>query len=109
MDFAKECVLTNTETWPSCEQMSLDQSQYEAIKLALTNKLALIQGPPGTGKTWLGVKLVQFLIQNKSLWWNKPNERHKPILMICYTNHALDQFLENCINQCRLTKGFQIF
>lgn len=25
--------------------------------------------------------------------------------MICYTNHALDQFLEYCISECGLTKG----
>ena len=25
--------------------------------------------------------------------------------MVCYTNHALDQFLENCIEQCGLTDG----
>ena len=25
--------------------------------------------------------------------------------MICYTNHALDQFLEYCVDQCKLTSG----
>jgi hypothetical protein len=25
--------------------------------------------------------------------------------MICYTNHALDQFLEFCVDQCKLTSG----
>lgn len=61
--------------------------------------------PPGTGKTFIGVKLVQFLMNNKKLWWNRPGDHHRPILMVCYTNHALDQFLENCIKQCGLTDG----
>ncbi|RNA29469.1 NFX1-type zinc finger-containing 1, partial [Brachionus plicatilis] len=100
-----KCYISNPASWPSAEQMRLDKSQYEAVKLALTNKLALIQGPPGTGKTFLGVKLVKFLLDNKHSWWNRPNERHKPILMICYTNHALDQFLEYCIDECKLTSG----
>ena len=45
------------------------------------------------------------MLENKHSWWNKPNERHKPILMICYTNHALDQFLEYCINECDIKSG----
>lgn len=53
----------------------------------------------------MGVKLVQLLIQNAEHWWNVPNERHKPILMICQTNHALDQFLEHCIKECNLQHG----
>ena len=85
--------------------MKLEDSQYDAVKLALKNKLAIIQGPPGTGKTYIGVKLVQLLIHNRNLWYNRPHESKKPILMICYTNHALDQFLENCIKECKLTKG----
>ena len=36
--------------WPSADLLGLDSSQYEAIKLALTNELVVIQGPPGTGK-----------------------------------------------------------
>lgn len=35
--------------WPDEEKMGLDESQLEALKLALTNELAIIQGPPGTG------------------------------------------------------------
>ncbi len=31
-------------TWPSAQQMALDQSQYDAVKLALTKAVALIQG-----------------------------------------------------------------
>lgn len=35
--------------WPDEETMGLDESQLQALKLALTNELAIIQGPPGTG------------------------------------------------------------
>jgi FtsZ-binding cell division protein ZapB len=101
----KKAKLENEATWPSKEEMSLDESQYEALKLALKSELTLIQGPPGTGKTFIGVKLVQLLIKNKHLWWNVPDHRKKPILMICYTNHALDQFLEMCVKECKLTSG----
>jgi superfamily II DNA or RNA helicase len=84
-DYAEKCFLSNQAAWPTAKQMNLDDSQYNAIRLALENKLALIQGPPGTGKTFIGVKLVQLLMNNKHTWWNRPTERHRPILMICYT------------------------
>lgn len=35
--------------WPDEETMGLDESQLQALKLALTSELAIIQGPPGTG------------------------------------------------------------
>jgi hypothetical protein len=53
----------------------------------------VIQGPPGTGKTYLGLRIVQTLLKNKRFWAD-PKARSSPILVICYTNHALDQFLE---------------
>ena len=43
-EFAKRCFLSNKDAWPTAKDMNLDTSQYEAIKLALENKLALIQG-----------------------------------------------------------------
>ena len=103
--YAKNCSVSKPSEWPSAELMGLDESQYDAVKLALENKLALIQGPPGTGKTYIGVKLVQLLVHNKNLWWHLPGEQKRPILMVCYTNHALDQFLEYCINVCKLNQG----
>jgi superfamily II DNA or RNA helicase len=70
---------------------------------ALTRKVAVIQGPPGTGKTFPGLKIVQVLLKNSQFWRpaqhqqsaGKPKaKKPSPILVICYTNHALDQFLE---------------
>lgn len=74
--------------WPKKECFGLNESQYVAMQNALRQKLVLIQGPPGTGKTYLGLKLAKILIENKRMWF-----KQKPILVICYTNHALDQFL----------------
>jgi len=78
------------QEWPDTLQASLDidPSQLDAIHHALTHQMALIQGPPGTGKTWVGLKIVQALLDNTGTC------RHSPMLVVCYTNHALDQFLE---------------
>ncbi|NXU72969.1 ZNFX1 protein, partial [Oreotrochilus melanogaster] len=78
--------------WPSVETLRLDESQMQALSLALTKELAVIQGPPGTGKTYVGLKIVQALLTNKHVWQN--TDQKSPILIVCYTNHALDQFLE---------------
>uniref|UniRef100_A0A665VRZ3 Zinc finger, NFX1-type containing 1 n=1 Tax=Echeneis naucrates TaxID=173247 RepID=A0A665VRZ3_ECHNA len=77
-------------SWPRMEMLGLDESQMKALKLALTNELAIIQGPPGTGKTYVGLKIAQALLTNQDIW----RAGSAPILVVCYTNHALDQFLE---------------
>ncbi|CAG9821989.1 unnamed protein product [Phaedon cochleariae] len=70
----------------------LNDTQSEAFRAALTKEFAIIQGPPGTGKTFLGLRIAHTLLENKSVWYTKT-----PILVICYTNHALDQFLEGLL------------
>ena len=87
-DFKQELSLTR----------KLDTSQRNALHLALTKELALIQGPPGTGKTYIGVKLIQALLQNDHFWKHKAQGKTCPIVVVCYTNHALDQFLEEIID-----------
>ncbi|XP_066519944.1 NFX1-type zinc finger-containing protein 1 [Hoplias malabaricus] len=77
------------DAWPNEEQLGLDESQLRAVKLALTKELAIIQGPPGTGKTYVGLKIAQALLENSNMW-----SANIPMLVVCYTNHALDQFLE---------------
>uniref|UniRef100_A0A1B6E310 RZ-type domain-containing protein n=1 Tax=Clastoptera arizonana TaxID=38151 RepID=A0A1B6E310_9HEMI len=79
--------------WPTPENLELDLAQFNAFKAALTNEFTVIQGPPGTGKTFLGLRIAETLLNNSSIW-NYPN---CPIMVICYTNHALDQFLEGLI------------
>ncbi|XP_039653022.1 NFX1-type zinc finger-containing protein 1 isoform X2 [Perca fluviatilis] len=75
--------------WPSMEKLGLDESQMRAFQLALTKELTIIQGPPGTGKTYVGLKIAQALLANQDIW-----RGNAPMLVVCYTNHALDQFLE---------------
>ena len=81
--------------WPDRKSLGFNESQMRAFKLALTKEFAVIQGPPGTGKTYVGLKIAQALLQNTS-FWEKRGER-SPILMVSYTNHALDQFLEGLL------------
>lgn len=78
--------------WPKMEVLGLDESQMKALRLALTKELAIIQGPPGTGKTHVGLKIARALLNNGALWGNKFGTG--TMLIVCYTNHALDQFLE---------------
>ena len=79
-------------SWPSEAELGLDGSQRRALRSALTRQLAIIQGPPGTGKTFIGLKITQILLHNSNVWKNE--DRPTPILVVCFTNHALDQFLE---------------
>ena len=83
--------VTNPRAWPNASRTCLDPSQLGALKMALSQEMSIIQGPPGTGKTFIGLKIVQALLQNRLVW--DTDETH-PILVMCYTNHALDQFLE---------------
>lgn len=45
-----------------------------------------------SGKTFLGLKIAQALMTNRSLWSN--GHGVSQMLVVCFTNHALDQFLE---------------
>ena len=67
----------------------LDISQLNAIHKCLLYKIALIQGPPGTGKTHVGTILANIILQNL-----KPGSQ---ILVVCFTNHALDSFIEDIL------------
>ncbi|KAJ3040228.1 hypothetical protein HDV00_011326 [Rhizophlyctis rosea] len=71
---------------------TLDDGQCGALLDCLSRELALVQGPPGTGKTYLGVKLVRVLLSLQH------KDQSMPILCICETNHALDQFLERLLD-----------
>ncbi|CAK8680919.1 unnamed protein product [Clavelina lepadiformis] len=99
--------ILDTASWPSSKELGLDPSQTHALKTALTNELAIIQGPPGTGKTHVGLNIMKMLLKNQVKKTTAPigyyNRRVQlnpgkipsgPILVVCYTNHALDQFLE---------------
>nr|CAD7438059.1 unnamed protein product [Timema bartmani] len=89
--------VTDETKWPSAKDLHLDDSQYKAFKSALTNEFVVIQGPPGTGKTYLGLKIAKVLLENAPVW----NATSTPILVVCFTNHALDQFLEGILQHTR--------
>ena len=84
-------------SWPRAEDTCLDSSQLDALKMALTKEVSVIQGPPGTGKTFIGLKIVEAFLRNRSVW---DRNKEAPILVVCYTNHALDQFLEGIQSMC---------
>ncbi|XP_070191480.1 NFX1-type zinc finger-containing protein 1-like [Littorina saxatilis] len=96
---ASSVAVLNPSRWPPLEQTTLNESQMEAMKIALTKELAIIQGPPGTGKTYVGLKVAKILLENRDVWTD-PDTGEKPILVVCYTNHALDQFLEGILEFC---------
>ncbi|KAI0067131.1 P-loop containing nucleoside triphosphate hydrolase protein [Artomyces pyxidatus] len=66
----------------------LDSAQAASLLSGLTQRVSLIQGPPGTGKSFIGAILAKALHDSTA----------QTILVCCYTNHALDQFLEDLLN-----------
>lgn len=77
--------------------MGLNATQYEAYTKALCRKFVTIQGPPGTGKTYIAKKIASTIITNCYIN-NNGGMNMSPILVVCCTNHALDQFLEGLLN-----------
>ncbi|UPX21074.1 uncharacterized protein EKO05_0011278 [Ascochyta rabiei] len=65
--------------------VELDRAQTESLIAGLTRRVSLIQGPPGTGKSFIGALIAKILSNNTK----------ETILVLTYTNHALDQFLED--------------
>ncbi|KAG9020488.1 hypothetical protein FS842_007285, partial [Serendipita sp. 407] len=65
----------------------LDPSQADAMVDCLTKEFCLIQGPPGTGKSFTGIEIMRVLLANNV---NK-------ILLIAFTNHALDHLLQSVL------------
>jgi hypothetical protein len=75
------------------DKTSLDATQASALLNSLSRSFALIQGPPGTGKSYVGVALVKTLVNNRKAG------KLGPILVVTFTNHALDQSLEHLLDQ----------
>ena len=89
-----------------------DKPQSTALELLFSSEVTLVQGPPGTGKTYVGVQMVKAMLEASSKWGAG---RPLRILCLCYTNHALDSFLESLIdagipdtNFIRLGSSFKI-
>ena len=76
------------------EDFGMDESQFDSLLHCLRSELTVIQGPPGTGKSYMGLKIAELLLhENNTCVWS-PEDDPCPMLVVCYTNHALDQFLE---------------
>lgn len=85
------------ESYRFCQQelrkhSTMDEGQVDSFLDCLKREIALVQGPPGTGKSYLGLQIMKVML----------SPSHKtiltPIVCICATNHALDQFLEHCMD-----------
>lgn len=84
--------------------VTLDMSQAESFLSGLSQRVSLIQGPPGkifvqvpytvsncrsgTGKSFIGALLSKAFHAHTN----------ETVLVMCYTNHALDQFLEDLLD-----------
>ncbi|KAH9066139.1 hypothetical protein EDB87DRAFT_1678878 [Lactarius vividus] len=66
----------------------LDPSQVEAVIGTLTREISLIQGPPGTGKSFTGKEILRVLFSSKI----------RPIVLIAFTNHALDHMVTSVLD-----------
>lgn len=69
-------------------QVNLDDSQLASLLSGLRQSVSLIQGPPGTGKSFIGALLAKAMYEHTS----------ETILVLTYTNHALDQYLEDLLD-----------
>ena len=73
---------------------TLDDGQSVALVENLSRRLTFTQGPPGTGKTFLGVAECEVIL--KSLDGQK---NQGPIVVICQTNHAVDDFVKDLVKR----------
>ena len=105
--------LDRNKEFPNQFKSLLDDSQLEATKMSLKNRISITKGPPGTGKTHFGTILCNIYLQNLNNdsdieneigsesdnenqinIENEINDKPGQILLVCYTNHALDQIAE---------------
>ena len=76
------------------KDLLVNESQFKSIQSIFTHRISLIQGPPGTGKSFVGKLLLNILLKNRHLY----DSQQSPILLVCYTNRALDSFLEDMLD-----------
>ncbi|KAK2762566.1 hypothetical protein FQN54_000739 [Arachnomyces sp. PD_36] len=69
------------------KSINLDESQKRSLCMCLEQRVSLVQGPPGTGKSFIGALGAKILHDHTT----------QKILVVCFTNHALDQFLEDLL------------
>lgn len=69
-------------------KVEIRDAQLKSLINGLESPVGQIQGPPGTGKSFIGAIIAQALMKLTDF----------RILVLSYTNHALDQFLEDLMN-----------
>ncbi|TRY69333.1 hypothetical protein TCAL_04452 [Tigriopus californicus] len=85
--------LTKMEAFIRKQMRTMDDAQKQAFEHVLYSPLGIIQGPPGTGKTYIGTKVIETILKYQV---------DSPILVLTYKNHALDEFLKQCLEFCPL-------
>ncbi|KAH9934854.1 uncharacterized protein B0H18DRAFT_951386 [Fomitopsis serialis] len=76
------------------EHSILDPSQIDAVINTFNREVSLIQGPPGTGKSFTAKEILRVLFASKI----------RPIVLIAFTNHALDHMLTSVLDAKITTK-----
>ena len=71
----------------------LDDGQAEALFDSLARPFSLCQGPPGAGKSFFGVVWCQITLDSRE------SHDKKPVVVVCQTNHALDDFLKSLLKK----------
>ncbi|KAL7920998.1 P-loop containing nucleoside triphosphate hydrolase protein [Trichoderma austrokoningii] len=66
-------------------KVQIRDAQLESLINGLKSSVGQIQGPPGTGKSFIGAIIALALMKLTDF----------RVLVLSYTNHALDQFLED--------------
>ncbi|KAJ6153531.1 P-loop containing nucleoside triphosphate hydrolase protein [Penicillium chermesinum] len=84
----------------TAKPVALDRSQSESLLAGLTQRVSLIQGPPryedSKRNPFGSVMLISFIgALLAKILHDQTNDK---ILVMCYTNHALDQFLEDLLD-----------
>ncbi|CAD7960254.1 unnamed protein product, partial [Amoebophrya sp. A25] len=67
----------------------MNPSQKEAVGQIFETGVGLMQGPPGTGKTTVSTEAIHMIYKKTDA----------VILIVAYTNHALDQLLEKLMKK----------
>jgi len=69
--------------------VNIDAAQRDAFRHAIEHRVGMIVGPPGTGKSFVAVEIARAVLRVTNL----------TMLVVCYTNHALDDFLGRMIER----------
>ncbi|XP_072177875.1 NFX1-type zinc finger-containing protein 1-like [Diadema setosum] len=97
--------LTDVKCWPEVISSCLDEFQMKAMRAALTQEFTAIAGAPGTGKRYLGLKIIEILLQNRHVWGrsigstscSRADVDSGPILVLSADDSSLDHFLKGVL------------